>query len=345
MKIKLLSLILLLSAYSYSQTGFRPGYVITQNGDTLRGEIFFRSVQDMCTLCTFKTENRTLNYSASEIAGFRFIDGKYFVSKKIKDHTFFLEFLVKGKVSVYFSTDKYADHYYIEKDSLGLAELPYKEYFKIKGNNEVLIKSKKHIGLLTYFMQDAPGLSTEILALKTPDEKNMIDLAKKYHKAVCNDNNCIVYENVPPEAKVNLEVAVGTQNFPGFSDYENRSYLTTQILAHIWLPRLSENIFIKTGIKCTWLASALIQIPIQVEYVLPFKVIQPKLGFGVTLYPADVNTMSFYPITSAMLGVNIKLNKKYFISVNYDVDFITDYFINIKGFGSHTFTLGINKTF
>ncbi len=354
MKIRLLSLILFFSTFLSAQTGFRAGYVITQKGDTVRGQIYYKNVEEMCKVCTFKMKDSLINYVPSNIAGFRFIDGKYFVSKKLKDKTVFLEFLVKGKVNVYFSTDMYADHYYIEKDSLGLTEMPYKEEYKIKGDNEFLIKSQKHIGLLTYYMQDAPELKAEILAIKTPNEKDLIALAKNYHKAVCNDNNCIVYEKAPQGVKVNLEVSVGFQYFTGSSFQLIQTPPLTQVLAHVWLPDLSENCFFKAGLKCGWLkvldansnpiTFAMIQIPLQVEYVFPSKIIQPKIGFGVDLYNAQSNILSLYPLTAAMAGVNIKLNKKYFLSVNYDVDFISDYFIVVKNIASHSLTIGINVT-
>lgn len=350
MRAKLTLLALLLSAFIFAQTGFRPGYIITQKGDTLRGQIFYKNEDAMCKVCIFRSKDSTINYTASEILGFRFIDGKYFVSKKLNENTVFLEFLIKGKVNVYFSTDSYSDHYYIEKDSLGLTEMPYKEEYKIKENSEVLIKSKKHIGLLTYYMQDAPGLEPDILSIKTPDKKQLIALAKKYHKVVCNGDNCIVYENLPPSVRVNVELSAGVENFPGYGSGLNPACLSTNILAHIWLPGFSEDCFLRTGIRYAWIklpedislstSASVFRIPIQLEYVMPTKFIQPKVAIGVTLYPSTFGPLNF-PVTSAMAGVDIKLSKKYFLSIDYDIDFDSEYFV-IKDIGSNALTIGLN---
>ncbi|MDD4993572.1 MAG: hypothetical protein PHR83_15200 [Paludibacter sp.] len=350
MKVKLIAIVLILCAYISAQTGFRPGYLITQNGDTVRGQIFYKKIEDMCKVCTIRIKDSTIDYTPSEISGFRFINGKYFVSKKLEDKTVFLEFLVKGKVNVYFSTDLYSDHYYIEKDSLGLTELPYKEEYKTKDNNEVLIKSKKHFGLLTYYMQDAIGLEPEILSIKTPDEKNLIALAKKYHKTVCNGDNCIVYENTPPGLKVNLEFSAGLENFPGYGNGLNPTCASTNIFAHFWLPAFSEDCFLRTGIRYAWVklpednslstSASVFRIPIQLEYVAPTRLIQPKMAIGATLYPTTFGPFNF-PVTSAMAGIDIKLSKKYFLSIEYDIDFDSEYFV-IKSVGSNALTIGFN---
>lgn len=354
MKIKFLLTVLLFSTPLIGQTGFRPGYIIKSDRDTLFGEINYQNEEQMCKICSFRMKDNTnaVNYSASEISGYRFIDGKYFVSKNVDNKTVFLEFLIKGKVNIYYSTDFKVDHYYIEKDSIGLIEMPYKEEYKIKGNNEVLVKSKKHIGLLTYYMQDAPNLQSEIQSIKTPDRKNLIALAKDYHKKVCNDYECIVFEDKPVLIKVNLEIFTGVTNFPEFGNAGNPIYFTSGILAHIWIPSFNENCFLRTGLKRTFIklpsdisintSASGFRIPLQIEYIFPAKLVQPKLAIGCTLYPSPFGTFNF-PVTSMMIGTDIKFSKRYFLSVNYDLDFTSNYFI-INGIGSNALIIGLNVT-
>ena len=67
-----------------AQTNPKPGYVITNNGDTIRGVIDFRTNERLSKQCDFwahgRSEGRT--YKPGDIEGFRFDNnGKYFVTR------------------------------------------------------------------------------------------------------------------------------------------------------------------------------------------------------------------------------------------------------------------------
>ena len=98
---KLVLFKLLISAVILNgQTDFRPGYVIQNSGDTLFGKIDYRSDIIMNSKCKFKNnENIIIEYSPKDIFAYRIIDGKYYISKAINNNTYFLEFLIKGKVN------------------------------------------------------------------------------------------------------------------------------------------------------------------------------------------------------------------------------------------------------
>ena len=70
-----------------SQTDFRPGYVIKNEGDTVYGVIDYRGDQLMSKVCKFKNSNNKLfSYSPFDIQSFRFVDGKYYVSSVSYTH-------------------------------------------------------------------------------------------------------------------------------------------------------------------------------------------------------------------------------------------------------------------
>ncbi len=125
MKLKgLLLLGLLLSTgLVYAQSNFKPGYIIKAPGD---------------------------------IIAYRFIDGKYYISREVNNKKVFLECLIKGKVNIYYLRDDYGNHYYIDKDNMKLAELPYEEGKKYVNGKEVYYETTKHLGLLYTYMHDAP---------------------------------------------------------------------------------------------------------------------------------------------------------------------------------------------
>lgn len=318
----------------YAQTGYRSGYVIKSEGDTLFGLIDFRSEIKMCEGCEFKLNDSTatITFTPDKIMGYRFTDGKYFVRKKVNNKVVFLEFLIKGRVNIYYSTDIYSDHYYVEKDSFGLMELPYKEEYKIKGDRELFVQSKAHIGLLSYYMQDAPGIESQILSIKKPETTNLITLAKNYHNAVCDGEKCIIYEQKPPAFKMNLEVCGGLINIANELVQKKSTYFNGGVLAHFWMPNLSENVYLRTGF--------LNGLPLQIEYFYPLKgVIQPKAAVGVLLFPVDY---ALIPFPSGMLGVNFKIDKRFYMSLNYDLCFFSKYIVVPESIIFHSLMLGIN---
>lgn len=357
MKVTIIALIyfLLFVELTNAQTGLRPGYIIKNDGDTLYGQIDFQSEIHMSKICLFKQLDslHVTEYFPFEISGYRFTDGKYYVSKRIKNKNVFLEFLIKGKVNIYFLADEEADRYFIEKDSMGFTEITYQEVHKIKGNNDVLIRSKKHFGVLTYFMQDAPAIKAEIMDIKQPDRKNLILLAKDYHNAICNGEKCIIYENKPPVLKFNLEYFIGSMNIKDDVNEENSTHTSTGLLAHIWLPSFSEDCFFRTGLiyvnekdhstGYTDRYASDFRIPVQIEYVLPFKIFQPKAALGVTLYTTSGGPICV-PVTSIMLGLNLKLTKKAFLALNYELDSDSDYLYKFMGIRDQLFSVGFNIT-
>ena len=68
-----------------AQTNPKSGYVITNTGDTIRGIIDFRSNEKLSKQCMFwangGSESKT--YKPGDIEGFRFDNGKYFVTRRL----------------------------------------------------------------------------------------------------------------------------------------------------------------------------------------------------------------------------------------------------------------------
>ena len=64
-----------------AQTNPKPGYIITNNGDTIRGNIDFRTNEKLLKQCEFWANggNEDTTYKPGDIEGFRFDNGgKYF---------------------------------------------------------------------------------------------------------------------------------------------------------------------------------------------------------------------------------------------------------------------------
>jgi hypothetical protein len=62
---------------------------------------------------------KKITYVPNDIMGYRFIDGKYYISSEIEFQgdtvKAFLEYIIKGEISFYFIRIQESDHYYIQK--------------------------------------------------------------------------------------------------------------------------------------------------------------------------------------------------------------------------------------
>ncbi len=132
-KATIVSIILVLSGFSLmAQAGFRPGFIIKHNGDTLNGLVYYGTNNKFEKNCLFKRFEiaREVRYSAVQINAFGFRNGRYFESKVTGRKKVFLECLVKGEVSVYVKPGNYKGQVYIESKQAGLFSLA-------KGSNKI----------------------------------------------------------------------------------------------------------------------------------------------------------------------------------------------------------------
>ena len=301
-----------------AQTDFKPGYIIKNTGDTIFGEIDYRGDILMGTICKFKnSDNSIVEYSPSDILGYRFIDSKYYVSKEVDSKKVFLEYLIKGKISIYYIRDKNGEHYYLDKEDVNLTEIPYEEGIKYKNDKQYYYSSTKHFGVLNYYMQDAPGIKKKIQKIRTPQNHNLIKLAEDYNDIVCDGEKCIIYEKKQPLLKINPEIIGGVINF---KNLKGKYFINSGVIINLWLPRFNEKIYLRTGLLYSNIESdngtqSIFKIPLQIEYVYPESVIRPKLSIGFNLFNP------FYQSVGLMGGLNIRLHKVAYLSINCDIDF------------------------
>ena len=311
-------LFLIISKLNQAQTDFRPGYIIKLNGDTAYGQLDYRGDLLMGTICSFKSNSQPIaaQYTPNDIAEFRFDGSRYFISREVKSKRIFLEFLVKGKLNIYYWRDADIEHYYFEKDSTGIVELPYEEGILLSDDEKPYFhQSSKHIGILTYYLKDVPDLKTQIDEIKKPDHRNLIELSKDYQNKVCKNEKCIVYEKKTPIVSAQLEAVLGVV------DYNlTENYFQLGMISHFWMPRVNEKLNFRTGILYSNFETdgynyPVFKIPLQFEYIYPKGKIRPRTSFGINIYN------SFYQTLAFMGGVNIRLVKSTFLSLNYDIDF------------------------
>ena len=91
-----------------AQANPKPGYVITNKGDTIRGNIDFRTNERLSKQCVFWADggSGSKTYKPGDIEGFRCDNGgKYFVTRRLnvtsEPELYFAEFMVQGMMNLY----------------------------------------------------------------------------------------------------------------------------------------------------------------------------------------------------------------------------------------------------
>ncbi len=280
--------------------------------------------------------------------------------------------------------DSEGDHYFIDKDDVELTEIPYEESIIYVDDKAKLFESTKHIGVLNYFMQDAPEFQSRIENLKKPGHKGLIKLAEDYHNVVCKDEQCVIYEKPVPFIKIKPEVFVGMNKYLNVRDFfsqfnventalineetlsailgsntgPNKAYNTNfhvnaGIIAHIWLPRASENLYFKTGLIYSQLQIKerkktlsqdyiyvlrtlnYFKLPLQIEYVYPKGVVRPRIAYGPVISSSKQMTVS------CDVGANIRLSDSFFITATSDFEFNPTVVIFPKSLFTYSLRLGV----
>ena len=91
-----------------AQTNPKPGFIITNDGDTVRGVIDFRTNERLSRQCDFWADGGGggVTYKPGDIEGFRFDNGgKYFVTRRLnvtgEPELYFAEFMVQRLMNLY----------------------------------------------------------------------------------------------------------------------------------------------------------------------------------------------------------------------------------------------------
>ena len=226
---------LLCSNLSFAQEIWQAGYIINKQGDSIHGFIKDQTSVNNARFCRFKTDekSKTQTLFPDELNCFKYDDGRYYVSKQVEIQDSvqecFLEFLIKGKLSIYhLQEDNSNDKYFVEKDGK-IYELKntlanYRSNGRDKGH--FTKEKKEYIGLLYYLLADA-NMQTEISDTEL-NGKSLTQIASEYQDRVCNEEKCIIYERRWKPVKKNLSIQTGYMfnyiDFEQLSSYGGRSY-------------------------------------------------------------------------------------------------------------------------
>jgi Outer membrane protein beta-barrel domain len=313
-KLILLITVICITEFSFSQTNYRNGYVITNARDTLFGLVDYREGAKAYKSCDFKIAKgqSTITYEPGNIIGYGFENDKFFQSKEIsiKDQppkVVFLEVIVMGLVSLY----KFEDTYFIEKDNNGLQQLLNETKEVYVDGKRVLKSTNQHIGTINMLVYDCAEIKTKVQKIRL-DEKTLTNLVEDYNR--CKGEASITFKDKKPWTKaivgmtgginisqLNFNLNQGYEHLAG--DFEVSKSPMIGVSLDILSPRLSErisfhgdllyltskyynyNLFnISSYTETNYITIELqqLKIPIGFRYTFPKRNITPYFSIGIS---------------------------------------------------------------
>jgi len=172
------SIFIVIPSFFWAQLNFYEGFIVTLNDDTLRGEIKANPKKELSlfTKVMFKDKDGfTKTYKADKIKAF-----SYFNIEKRKWHQFisitdtepkFYKLAISHPVQIY--------EYQFEDMKFG-EFFTAKEYYLLKGEKFVELKSKKFKKQLTEYI-DNPDILSELEKMEKIDIDKLAALLEKYY--------------------------------------------------------------------------------------------------------------------------------------------------------------------
>lgn len=189
----LVLLFLIPSLQLLAQSNVREGYVITLQGDTLYGEIDFRTSAMNMKRCVFRKKGETSfkTYLPGEISGYRFTtNGIYYVSKEVETdegkEVVFVEYVLHGNMNLY---QLGSDDMLLEDEDGNLAKFSVVKAQRSTDKKEVRNEMKDVLIMLN----KSPN-ATHLILEKDKNRENTKKAVKAYVEEVCPDGFCESFE-------------------------------------------------------------------------------------------------------------------------------------------------------
>jgi hypothetical protein len=297
--------------FSFSQRNYLPGYVVSLNGDTVRGHIDYRGWETNPNRIEFKTNNEIKSYTPIDIKGFGTQDDKYesailtteigqFADLLFKNDTTFLRTIFGGTKSLYFYKERNQgrERFYI-KDKSTYELLLYKTYVKeqTEGGLNVQVENKKYIGQLSLYLADCPGIQKKLSRLSY--SKNSIEkLFLSYFECTHADIYFKKTEKIDLEYGLVAGVSVTSVEFGGDPKYKtliNANYKqSTNASAGLFL-----NVILAGNQKKLSIYNELLYTAFEVE------------GSYYEAVSANQYSLTYSKIGNSLLKINNMLRYKY----------------------------------
>lgn len=204
-----------------AQVNMKNGYVVTNQGDTLRGMIDLRTNEQLSTRCTFQADGASnlQTYKPGDIECFRFTEsGKYFVTRRLnvegREQLYFAEFIVHGKLNLYCVVYRDEEHFFFEREDGQMAVLTNRSLNNMDAK-DILQEKREQYGAVKLLLKDSNKASQGVAGENITRSK-LIGIVRDYHNDTCTDgSSCVEYEYNTKADEVRFHIKA----FGGFAYY------------------------------------------------------------------------------------------------------------------------------
>lgn len=199
--------VLSFAPFCQSQGSFQNGFIITSNSDTVFGQLENRPNMLNYRSCSFMKDNEVKEYTASQIKGFGYKNGKCFRSEIVEGE--FVEILVSGFLQLY----KSQSVYYLKKglDVPIKLESITKENTLSEGIHEFyFVRDTKWKGLLSYAIYDCFPNSPKLVEKVNFYDEDLAKIVIRYNQR--KNNDFVEFNNSKPWTKFEFGAAAGLEN-------------------------------------------------------------------------------------------------------------------------------------
>ena len=226
-KMILFVLLTISSTVTMAQTNPKSGYIITNSGDTIRGNIDFRTNKKLSKQCVFWPNGggESQTYKPGDIEGFRFDNnGKYFVTRRLtlfgESQLYFAEFMVQGMMNLYCVADTYDEYFFFEREDGEMALLTNRAVLSsssIHNEKDIQQEQKEQYGKVKLLLKDS-WKACQDMNDRNLTRKKLVNVVRDYHNDVCTDgSSCMVYEYKEEADKMKTHVKA----FAGYAYYSH----------------------------------------------------------------------------------------------------------------------------
>lgn len=346
---------MLFPALLFAQKDFRPGYIIKNSTDTIRGFVAYQSGKNSNEGCAFRETRKgaTSNYTANNVQGYGIFRDRLYQAialpnDSIKNRKVFAKILVQGQLTLY----QFNEFFLLGRNDT-LTVLPRPKDEQVGPQNDLKVKrDSKYIGILNYMMLDCQmNANTASFA-----EGSLSKVVYKYNQ--CKKTSRAI-KNLRPLAKLDVVIFASYVNshlnydhfrlipFQGYSVagggglemYSPRVFDRVVFSLETWYNKnfyqgyyegtfagdvTREDIFAEfTSLK----------IPFGIRYNFRRPGNTPYLKFGIywsSTKSYTVNSIKERAITGAILtdefpgGYDVKNTKGFYLSVGYEKTLFKD---------------------
>ncbi|MBR1664857.1 MAG: hypothetical protein IJ699_01335 [Bacteroidaceae bacterium] len=184
----------------FAQRNPVPGYIITNENDTIYGTLDYLSPKVCCKECHFRPsgEKEFKVYKPADLKEYHLKDADVFYISRVfridnTDWNVFAQYLVKGGVSLYCYTLENYVYYFFEGEN---GEVQYiKQQNRSNVEDDMLSPKERRLNaekMADIFSKDYATLQSLYSTDYTPDD--LAQLVRKYDELYCTDNSCVQFD-------------------------------------------------------------------------------------------------------------------------------------------------------